>query len=56
MNRYQIWMTNFDYFHERTFETSAEAFRFGNSTGFEFQVYDSKADSWINLVPVSGYV
>ena len=40
--KYKIWMINFGYYLERTFDTFEEATSHGKSTSFEFVVMQEK--------------
>lgn len=38
--KYEIYFTNFGYFHEQTFDTIDEAVEFGKERGYEFSVHE----------------
>jgi hypothetical protein len=37
---YYIWLNNFDYYHEKSFDAIAEAVEFAKTLGFEYSIFD----------------
>lgn len=51
---FRIFMTNFGYWRDETFETLREALDFGKSKGFEFSVANPIGDLVASWSPIGG--